>query len=37
MDYYYPEDTHMMYLKQQEEMLYHKNKKQSGKPAGKTK
>ena len=27
MDYYYPEDTHMMYLKQQEEMLYHKNKK----------
>ena len=37
MDYYYPEDTHMMYLKQQEEMLYQKNKKQSGKPAGKTK
>ena len=35
MDYYYPEDTHMMYLKQQEEMLYHK--KQSGKSTGKTK
>lgn len=43
VDYYYPEDTHMMYLNQQEEMLYQKtrntpanqpikpNKKQYGK------
>jgi hypothetical protein len=31
------EDTHMMYLNQQEEMLYQKNKKHSGKSADKTK
>ena len=37
VDYYYPEDTHMMYLNQQEEMLYQKNKKHSGKSADKTK
>ena len=37
VDYYYPEDTHMMYLNQQEEMLYQKNKKHSGKSADKPK
>ena len=37
VDYYYPEDTHMMYLNQQEKMLYQKNKKHSGKSADKTK
>lgn len=38
MDYYYPEDTHMVYLRQREEIMYqNKNKKHSGKSAGKTK
>lgn len=37
IDYYYPEDTHMMYLQEQEEMLHNKNKKRSNKSAGKTK
>ncbi len=38
MDYYYPEDTHMMYLHEQEEMMYqNKNKKQSNKSTGKSK
>ena len=38
MDYYYPEDTHMMYLREQEEIIYqNKNKKQSNKSTGKSK
>nr|WP_302829702.1 LapA family protein [uncultured Bacteroides sp.] len=37
LDYYYPEDTHIMYLQKQEEMLHHKNKKHSNKPNGKAK
>lgn len=37
LNYYYPEDTHMVYLQKQEEMLHYKNQKHSNKSAGKVK
>lgn len=35
MDYYYPEDTHMVFLQKEEEMLHH-SKKRNKKPSAKT-